>query len=55
MNKLRDDVQHLAGRDPQTGILPRWHRPNGTPEFVSEETIARAADILCAVLKEIDP
>ncbi|MBM3151015.1 MAG: M20/M25/M40 family metallo-hydrolase [Chloroflexi bacterium] len=44
----------LAGRDPQTGILPRWHRPDDTPEFVSEETMSRAADILCALLKEMD-
>ncbi|RPH55962.1 MAG: M28 family peptidase, partial [Chloroflexi bacterium] len=44
----------IAGRDPQTGILPHWHRPDDTPEFVSEETMSRAADILCALLKEID-
>jgi hypothetical protein len=44
----------IAGRDPQTGILPRWHRPDDTPEFVSEGTMARAADILCAMLKELD-
>ncbi len=44
----------IAGRDPQTGILPRWHRPDDTPEFVSEETMSRAADILCAMLKEMD-
>jgi hypothetical protein len=43
----------IAGRDPQTGILPRWHRPDDTPEFVSEETMSRAADILCAMLKEM--
>jgi hypothetical protein len=44
----------IAGRDPQTDILPRWHRPDDTPEFVSEETMSRAADILCALLKEMD-
>jgi hypothetical protein len=44
----------IAGRDPQTGILPRWHRPDDTPEFVSKETMVRAADILCAMLKEMD-
>jgi hypothetical protein len=44
----------IAGRDPQTGILPHWHRPDDTPEFVSEETMSRAADILCAMLKEMD-
>jgi hypothetical protein len=44
----------IAGRDPQTGILPRWHRPDDTPDTVSEETMQRAADILCAMLEEID-
>jgi Peptidase family M28 len=44
----------IAGRDPHTGILPHWHRPDDTPEFVSEATMQRAADILCAILKEMD-
>ena len=44
----------LAGRDPQTGILPYWHRLEDTPDTVSEETMQRAADIVCAVLKEMD-
>jgi hypothetical protein len=44
----------IAGRDPQTGILPHWHRPDDTPETVSSETMARAADILVALLKELD-
>jgi hypothetical protein len=44
----------IAGRDPQTSILPRWHRSDDTPEFVSEETMSHAADILCALLKEVD-
>jgi hypothetical protein len=44
----------IAGRDPQTGILPRWHRPDDTPDAVSEETMQRAADILCAMLMEMD-
>ena len=44
----------IAGRDPQTGILPHWHRPDDTPEFVSEETMSRAANILCEMLKEMD-
>ena len=44
----------IAGRDPQTGILPRWHRPDDTPETVSEETMRRAANIVCALLKEMD-
>jgi len=44
----------IAGRDPQTGILPHWHRPDDTPETVSEETMQRAVDILWAMLKEMD-
>ena len=44
----------IAGRDPQTGILPHWHRPDDTPETVSEQTMWRAADIVCALLKELD-
>jgi hypothetical protein len=44
----------IAGRDPQTGILPRWHRPDDTPNTISEETMQRAADILCAMLEVID-
>ena len=44
----------IAGRDPQTGILPHWHRPDDTPETVSAETLQRAADVLCALLKEMD-
>jgi hypothetical protein len=59
-----DDVRTLRGRgyhaisiagfDPQTGILPRWHRPDDTPDSVSEETMRRAADIIYAMLKEMD-
>jgi Peptidase family M28 len=44
----------VAGRDPQTGILPRWHRPDDTPDSVSAETMRRAADVLCEILKELD-
>ena len=44
----------IAGRDPQTGILPHWHRPDDTPDTVSEETMQKAADILCALLEELD-
>jgi len=44
----------VAGRDPQTGILPRWHRPDDTPDAVSETTMLRAADILCALLRALD-
>ncbi|MCX6035641.1 MAG: M28 family peptidase [Chloroflexi bacterium] len=44
----------IAGRDPQTGILPHWHRPDDTPDTVSEETMHRATDVMCAMLKEMD-
>jgi hypothetical protein len=44
----------IAGRDPQTGSLSHWHRPDDTPETVSEETLWQATDILCAMLMEID-
>jgi hypothetical protein len=44
----------IAGRDPQTGILPHWHRPDDTVDRISEATMLRAADILCAMLLELD-
>ena len=44
----------FAGRDPETGILPRWHRIDDTYDSVSERTMLRASEILHAVLKEID-
>lgn len=40
----------IAACDPKTGILPHWHRPDDTPETVSEDTMQRAADILCALV-----
>jgi hypothetical protein len=44
----------IAGRDQQTGILPHWHRPDDTPDTVSEQTMRRAADIVCALVRELD-
>jgi hypothetical protein len=44
----------IAGRDPRTGILPHWHRPDDTPETVSSETMERAAAIVLALLEEWD-
>lgn len=44
----------IAGRDPQTGTLPHWHRPDDTSDTISEEFMQRAADILCALLEELD-
>jgi len=44
----------IAGRDPTTGTLPRWHRLDDTPETVSEEVMAQAAEFVMAVLREMD-
>jgi len=44
----------IAGRDPQTGVLPYWHRREDLPDTVSAETMERAADIVCAILRAID-
>jgi len=44
----------IAGREPQTGALPHWHRADDTADTVSAETMQRASDILCELLKEMD-
>jgi len=44
----------IAGRDPQTGILPYWHRPDDVPAKVSAETLERASAIVSAFLHTID-
>ncbi len=44
----------IAGRDPATGTLPHWHRPDDTAETVSPEAMQRAADFVMAVLRELD-
>jgi len=44
----------IAGRDPQTGILPHWHRPDDVVETVSLETMQQAAAIVLAFLDELD-
>jgi hypothetical protein len=44
----------LAGYDPQDGSLPHWHRADDTPDTVSGAFMARAADLVTAVLEEID-
>ena len=57
IRSLRERGYHaicIAGRDPNTGILPRWHRPDDTPEFVSRVTMQRAANIIYALLEELD-
>lgn len=44
----------IAGRDPATGVLPRWHRSDDTADTVSVETMTRAADFLMELLCELD-
>ena len=44
----------IAGRDPATGTLPHWHRPDDTVDTVSAEFQERAADFVMALLKAID-
>lgn len=44
----------IAGRDPGTGSLPHWHRPDDTPDSVSEETMERAVTFVLAMLHELD-
>ncbi len=44
----------VAGRDPATGTLPRWHRPDDTPDAVSEGVMERAAGFVMALLREVD-
>jgi hypothetical protein len=44
----------IAGRDPQTGILPHWHRPDDVVETVSPETMQQAAVIVRGFLDELD-
>lgn len=44
----------LAGRDPQTGTLPRWHRPDDTADTVSVDFMARAAGLTMAILEALD-
>lgn len=44
----------IAGRDPMTGVLPHWHRPDDTADTVSPQALERAADFLMALLHELD-
>jgi hypothetical protein len=44
----------LAGRDPASGTLPHWHRPDDTAETVSGEFLARAAELTMALLTAVD-
>jgi hypothetical protein len=54
---LRERGYHaigIAGRDPQTGVLPYWHRPDDTLDKVSDGTMQQAAKIVVACLQELD-
>ena len=44
----------LAGCDPLTQTLPRWHRSDDTADTVSLEFLQRAAGLVRAVLDDID-
>ena len=44
----------IAGRDPETGTLPHWHRPDDTVETVSDEFMERAAGLVMAMLAGLD-
>jgi hypothetical protein len=44
----------IAGRDPQTGTLPHWHRADDTVETISAGFMTRAADFASALLAKLD-
>ncbi len=44
----------IAGRDPESGTLPHWHRPDDTVETISDAFLERAADWMMALLKALD-
>ncbi len=44
----------IAGHDPMTGTLPRWHRPNDTADTVSLQALERTANFVLALLEEMD-
>ncbi len=44
----------IAGRDPESGTLPHWHRPDDTADTVSAEFMGRAADLVTALLHALD-
>lgn len=62
--KMEDDTSTLrrsgyraiciAGRDPETGALPHWHRPGDTADTVSSDFLERAAGFVEAILVKLD-
>jgi hypothetical protein len=44
----------IAGRDPQTGTLPHWHRADDTADTVSAQTLEQAENFVMALLQALD-
>ena len=44
----------VAGRDPATGTLPRWHSPDDLPRYISPGTLAAALEFLGTLLRFLD-
>jgi hypothetical protein len=44
----------IAGRNPATGTLPRWHRRDDAPDSVSAKVMERAIEFVMGVLEELD-
>jgi acetylornithine deacetylase/succinyl-diaminopimelate desuccinylase-like protein len=44
----------IAGLDPSTGSLPRWHRIDDTVDSVSSDVMGKAADFVEALLRGLD-
>ena len=44
----------IAGLDPVTGSLPRWHRADDTADSVSGKVMEKSADYVMALLKVLD-
>ncbi|NIN66809.1 MAG: M28 family peptidase [Anaerolineae bacterium] len=44
----------IAGRDPATGTLPHWHRPDDTMDTICPQALDRAVEFVTALLEELD-
>jgi hypothetical protein len=44
----------IAGLDPKTGSLPHWHRPDDTPDTVSDATLKQTTGFVMELLGELD-
>ena len=45
---------YIAGMDPATGSLPRWHRADDTVDSISGEVLEAAAEFMETLLRELD-